>query len=92
VDLESNSLRFLSRLSSCITAGAARAVAALQPEGVEAHFVVAACDNMINEKGLVPSDILIASNGKTIEVLNTGKSAGARSNKYGCSLAKHERN
>ena len=26
---------------------------------------------MINEKGVVPSDILTASNGKTIEVLNT---------------------
>ena len=51
--------------------GAARAVAALKPPGVEAHFVVAACSNMINEKGVVPSDILTASNGKTIEVLNT---------------------
>jgi leucyl aminopeptidase len=51
--------------------GAARAVAALKPPGVEAHFVVAACENMINEKAMVPSDILTASNGKTIEVLNT---------------------
>jgi leucyl aminopeptidase len=51
--------------------GAARAVAALQPPGVEVHFVVAACENMINEKAMVPSDILTASNGKTIEVLNT---------------------
>lgn len=44
---------------------------ALQPPGVEAHFVVAACENMINERAVVPSDILTASNGKTIEVLNT---------------------
>jgi leucyl aminopeptidase len=51
--------------------GAARAVAELQPAGVEAHFIVAACENMINEKAVVPSDILTASNGKTIEVLNT---------------------
>ncbi len=51
--------------------GAARAVGALKPEGVEAHFVVAACENMINDKAVVPSDILTASNGKTIEVLNT---------------------
>jgi len=51
--------------------GAARAVAALAPEGVEAHFIVAACENMINAKAIVPSDILTASNGKTIEVLNT---------------------
>jgi leucyl aminopeptidase len=51
--------------------GAARAIGALKPPGVECHFVVAACENMINEKGMVPSDILTASNGKTIEVLNT---------------------
>jgi len=51
--------------------GAARAVGDTQPPGVEAHFVVAACENMINAKAMVPSDILTASNGKTIEVLNT---------------------
>jgi len=51
--------------------GAARAVGALEPLGVEAHFIVAACENMINEKAMVASDILTASNGKTIEVMNT---------------------
>lgn len=51
--------------------GAARALAALEPDGVEAHFIVAACENMINEKAYVPSDILTAMNGKTIEVMNT---------------------
>ncbi|KAL7537396.1 hypothetical protein ACHAWF_009348 [Thalassiosira exigua] len=51
--------------------GAARAVGALKPPGVEAHFVVAACENMINARAVVPSDVLTASNGKTIEVLNT---------------------
>ena len=51
--------------------GAARAVGALKPEGVEAHFIVAACENMINAKAFVPSDILTASNNKTIEILNT---------------------
>jgi leucyl aminopeptidase len=56
---------------SAAVLGAARALGELQPEGVEAHFVVAACENMINEKAFVPSDILTASNGKTIEVLNT---------------------
>ena len=59
-----------STLNHCFL-GAARAVAALKPEGVEAHFVVAACENMINDRGVVPSDILTASNGKTIEVMNT---------------------
>jgi len=51
--------------------GAARAVGELQPDNVEAHFFVAACENMINDKAVVPSDILTASNGKTIEVMNT---------------------
>jgi len=51
--------------------GAARAVGALKPEGVEAHFIVAACENMISAKAVVPSDILTASNNKTIEILNT---------------------
>lgn len=51
--------------------GAARALAELRPPGVEVHFVVAACENMINERAMVPGDILSASNGKTIEVLNT---------------------
>jgi len=51
--------------------GAARAIGQLKPEGVEAHICVAACENMINGKGVVPSDILTAANGKTIEVLNT---------------------
>jgi leucyl aminopeptidase len=51
--------------------GAARAIGSLQPPGVEVHFIVAACENMINDKAMVPSDILTASNGKTIEVLNT---------------------
>ncbi len=59
------------RSNSLFFVGAARAIGALQPPGVEAHFVVAACENMINERGVVPSDILTASNGKTIEVLNT---------------------
>eukprot|EP00543_Licmophora_paradoxa_P007360 CAMPEP_0202447576 /NCGR_PEP_ID=MMETSP1360-20130828/6333_1 /ASSEMBLY_ACC=CAM_ASM_000848 /TAXON_ID=515479 /ORGANISM="Licmophora paradoxa, Strain CCMP2313" /LENGTH=585 /DNA_ID=CAMNT_0049064733 /DNA_START=52 /DNA_END=1809 /DNA_ORIENTATION=+ len=56
---------------SAAVLGAARAVGALQPEGVEAHFIVAACENMINEKAVVPSDVLTASNGMTIEIINT---------------------
>jgi leucyl aminopeptidase len=56
---------------SAAVLGAARAIGELEPEGVEAHFVVAACENMIGSKAFVPSDILTASNGKTIEVMNT---------------------
>jgi leucyl aminopeptidase len=62
---------------SAAVLGAARAIGALKPPGVECHFVVAACENMINEKGVVPSDILTASNGKTIEVLNTDAEASS---------------
>lgn len=51
--------------------GAARTIGELAPLGVEAHFIVAACENMINERAMVPSDVLTASNGKTIEVINT---------------------
>ncbi|GAX25323.1 leucyl aminopeptidase [Fistulifera solaris] len=51
--------------------GAALALAELEPQGVEVHFIVAACENMISERACVPSDVLVASNGKTIEVLNT---------------------
>jgi len=53
------------------TLGAARAVAELRPAGVEVHFIVAACENMIDKVGMRPGDILTASNGKTIEVNNT---------------------
>jgi leucyl aminopeptidase len=56
---------------SAAVLGAARAIGALQPPGVEVHFIVAACENMINEKAYVASDIITASNGKTIEVMNT---------------------
>jgi len=51
--------------------GASVGIALLQPRGVEIHFIVAACDNMMNHKAYVPSDILTSSNGTTIEVVNT---------------------
>ncbi|VEU35739.1 unnamed protein product [Pseudo-nitzschia multistriata] len=51
--------------------GAALTTAALRPKGVECHFVVAACENMVNDRGIVPSDVLVASNGVTIEIQNT---------------------
>ena len=56
---------------SAATLGAAKAIALLQPEGVEAHFIVAACENMVSAEAMRPGDILTASNGKTIEVINT---------------------
>lgn len=51
--------------------GAAKAIAAIKPPGVEVNFIVAACENMISGGGMRPGDILTASNGKTIEVNNT---------------------
>ena len=51
--------------------GAARAIAELAPSGVEVHFIIAACENMVSAEAMRPGDILTASNGKTIEVLNT---------------------
>eukprot|EP00592_Proboscia_alata_P024038 CAMPEP_0194447566 /NCGR_PEP_ID=MMETSP0176-20130528/129079_1 /TAXON_ID=216777 /ORGANISM="Proboscia alata, Strain PI-D3" /LENGTH=665 /DNA_ID=CAMNT_0039274433 /DNA_START=48 /DNA_END=2045 /DNA_ORIENTATION=+ len=56
---------------SAAVLGAACAIGQMQPDGVEANFIVPACENMINDRAMVPSDILTASNGKTIEVLNT---------------------
>ena len=53
------------------TLGAAKIIAQTKPAGVEAHFIVASCENMIGSRGLRPGDILTASNGKTIEVNNT---------------------
>lgn len=55
------------------TLGAAAAVARLRPKGVEAHFVIATCENMIsgNPGALRPGDIITAMDGTTIEVNNT---------------------
>ncbi|KAK6944353.1 Peptidase M17, leucyl aminopeptidase, C-terminal [Dillenia turbinata] len=51
--------------------GAAKAIGQIKPPGVEIHFIVAACENMISGTGMRPGDIVTASNGKTIEVNNT---------------------
>ena len=56
---------------SAAVLGAANAIGALKPKGVEIHFIVAACENMINGLAMHPGDVITASNGKTIEVNNT---------------------
>ncbi|GMH39891.1 hypothetical protein BSKO_07795 [Bryopsis sp. KO-2023] len=53
------------------TLGAAKIIGALEPEGVEIHFIVAACENMINGAAYRPGDVITASNGKTVEIINT---------------------
>jgi leucyl aminopeptidase len=50
--------------------GAAKTIGILQPD-VEVHFISAVTENMIGGKAMHPGDILLASNGKTIEVNNT---------------------
>ncbi|XP_020398478.1 leucine aminopeptidase 2, chloroplastic [Zea mays] len=47
--------------------GAAKALGQIKPPGVEVHFIVAACENMISGTGMRTGDIVTASNGKTIE-------------------------
>ncbi len=69
--------------------GAARAIAELKPKNTEVHFIVAACENMINGSALHPGDIVTASNGKTIEVNNTdaeGRLTLADALVYACKL------
>ncbi|XP_051130964.1 leucine aminopeptidase 1-like [Andrographis paniculata] len=56
---------------SAAVLGAAKALGRIKPAGVEVHFIVAACENMISGTGMRPGDIVTASNGKTIEVNNT---------------------
>ncbi|KAI5066015.1 hypothetical protein GOP47_0018639 [Adiantum capillus-veneris] len=73
--------------------GAAKAIAAIRPLGVEVHFVVAACENMVSGTGMRPGDILTASNGKTIEVNNTdaeGRLTLADALVYSCKQGVHK--
>ncbi|KAL8425298.1 hypothetical protein Efla_001680 [Eimeria flavescens] len=51
--------------------GAAKAIAAAKPAGVEVHFISAAAENMVSARAYRPGDVLTASNGKTVEVGNT---------------------
>ena len=40
-------------------------------QNVEVHFISALCENMVSAEAVRPGDVLVASNGKTIEVINT---------------------
>jgi leucyl aminopeptidase len=55
---------------SATVLGLFAALGRLQPN-IEVHGIIAATENMINGKATRPGDIVRASNGKTIEVLNT---------------------
>jgi leucyl aminopeptidase len=52
------------------TLGAAKVIGQLKP-AIEVHFICAATENMISGHAMHPGDILTASNGKTIEIINT---------------------
>ncbi len=56
---------------SAAVLGAAKVLGAIKPKGLEIHFIVAACENMINGSAVHPGDVVTASNGKTIEINNT---------------------
>ena len=51
--------------------GAAKAIAELEIPDLDVDIIVAACENMVSAEAMRPGDILTASNGKTIEVINT---------------------
>ncbi len=74
---------------SAAVLGTARAIAELKPAGIEIHFIIAACENMINGSAVHPGDIVKASNGKTIEINNTdaeGRLTLADALVYACEL------
>eukprot|EP00741_Cyanophora_paradoxa_P019427 tig00021127_g18754.t1 len=56
---------------SAATLAAAQAISKLAPEGVQVHFIVASCENMIAGGGMRPGDILTGSSGVTVEINNT---------------------
>lgn len=51
--------------------GAAVALSKLRPKDVEVHFVIAACENMVDASAMRPGDVLEASDGTTVEINNT---------------------
>lgn len=40
-------------------------------QNLEVHFISALCENMVSAEAMRPGDVLVASNGKTVEVINT---------------------
>ena len=51
--------------------GTAMAIGQIRPANIEVHFISAVCENMVSAQAMRPGDVLVASNGKTIEVGNT---------------------
>ncbi len=77
--------------AACVL-GVMAAIAKLRPE-IEVHGIIAACENMPSGSSYKPGDILIAKNGKTIEVDNTdaeGRLTLADALCYACDLGVDE--
>ncbi len=78
---------------SAAVLGAARTIGELCPIEVEVHFLIAACENMINGSAIHPGDIVNASNGTSIEINNTdaeGRLTLADALVYACKLEPDE--
>lgn len=56
---------------SAATLGSAYILGDLAPDNITVHFLIASCENMIKGDAYRPGDIITASNGKSVEVLNT---------------------
>ena len=56
--------------AACVL-GVMRALTHINPQDIEIHGIIAACENMPGQNAYKPGDILTAKNGKTIEVDNT---------------------
>ena len=77
--------------AACVL-GVMQALSKLNPE-IEAHGIIAACENMPSGSSYKPGDILTAKNGKTIEVDNTdaeGRLTLADALCYACELGVDE--
>ena len=73
--------------AACVL-GIMSVISKLHPEN-EIHGIIAACENMIGPKSYKPGDILVAKNGKSIEVDNTdaeGRLTLADALCYACEL------
>ena len=46
------------------------------PPAAQVHFLVASCENMVDGAALRPGDILVASNGKTVEIISEREKGG----------------
>ncbi len=55
---------------------------------LQVHFIVAACENMIDGRATRPGDILTAANGKTVEVNNTDAEASGGLWELGASVTR----